>query len=131
VNQKWAEMSLNSFRAAQMLHSNAFYRSAISRAYYAIYAAIVAELTTVKGIHFAYQGSNPTHDSLPKMIGNLDSRRYSWTWKKRTLSTFNALRQARIMADYGAFKHIDVELSRRCLLLGNELIKTLVSEEEK
>ncbi len=66
---QWREISRNSRKAAQRLLEAECYRSCVSRAYYAAYAAITSALVQ-QGITLAYQGNNPSHLSLPALVVN-------------------------------------------------------------
>src|SRR5258707_5412501 len=60
-------MSLDSLRAAKLLAVQGHLRSSISRAYYAAYCAVAAELTA-RGLSFARGWNNPSHDQMPRMV---------------------------------------------------------------
>lgn len=67
--QQRQAISLNSRKAAQHLLEAECYRSSVSRAYYAAYAAITSLLVR-QGITLAYAGNNPSHLSLPALVIN-------------------------------------------------------------
>ncbi len=66
---QWRAISRNSRKAAQHLLEAGCYRSSISRAYYAAYAAITSALIR-QGITLAHDGNNPSHISLPTLVLN-------------------------------------------------------------
>ena len=108
-------MSKDSYRAAQLLHANAFYRSAVSRAYYCGYAALVAVLSEVKGVRFGHGGNNPSHEKLASLVRNLDDRIYGKIRKKWLLQAIRRLRASRVLSDYGPDAIIEYEEATRCV----------------
>ena len=67
--QQWQDISRNSRKAAQRLLDLECYRSSVSRAYYAAYAAVTSELVA-RGLLFAQARSNPDHAGLPAYVLN-------------------------------------------------------------
>jgi len=66
---RWRAISRDSRKAAQRLLEVGCYRSSVSRAYYAAYAAITSALIR-QGITLAHDGNNPSHISLPLLVLN-------------------------------------------------------------
>ena len=66
---QWLTVSRSSRKAAQHLLEVECYRSSVSRAYYAAYAAITSALVA-QGITFGLGGNNPGHAGLPAYILN-------------------------------------------------------------
>lgn len=65
----WQELSRDNFQAATKLLNEGHLRSSVSRAYYAAYCAVTAELVG-QGVQFAHGWNNPAHDQLPELILN-------------------------------------------------------------
>lgn len=125
MNRKWVKMSQDSYRASQMLHANAIYRSAVSRAYYCGYAALVAILSDVKGVRFGHGGNNPSHETLASLVKNLDDRIYGKMRKKWMLQAIRRLRAARVLSDYGPNAVIEYEEATRCIKDAAFMVTTL------
>jgi len=95
-----------------MLRAGLF-RSAVSRAYYAAYAAVTARLVQSGAVH-RLDSANPSHRALPAMVeGNLSGLA---DWQRRDLkSTTRRLYETRLDADYRARVEVDREVAVRSL----------------
>lgn len=79
----WAEVSLESYEAALVLLGEGHYRSSISRAYYAAYAAVTAKLENDNKVQFRHKLNNPSHEQLLALAAsNLNRKQYSQTYRK-------------------------------------------------
>jgi uncharacterized protein (UPF0332 family) len=116
MKEKWLAMCQSSTRTAKLLHERHFFRSSMSRTYYAAYAALVAVLSAQRGIRFDYGGNNPSHERLRRMIWGLNAKRFERHLIAKVHHTMNRLWTARIEADYGVKARIDENYSRECLI---------------
>ena len=87
----WRDIAMENENAAKQLNRSGLYRSAISRAYYAAYAAVVG--------HLVFSGAvgerGPSHKALPIMVeGNVRGLR---DWQRRDLKAITRrLYEARV-----------------------------------
>lgn len=108
--QAWRQMARDSFSATNRLlgqdrpgvaraptHDGQHWRSAISRAYYAVYARVVAGLL-VCGVTMPAKGS-PSHVSLPGLVLNNMTTLQRGS-RARLSSAIDTLYKLRIAADY-------------------------------
>lgn len=65
----WRELSLDNLEASKALLAGEYWRSSISRSYYAAYCAVSQRLAE-KGVRFARGWNNPAHDQLLALIRN-------------------------------------------------------------
>lgn len=101
----WQAISLNSRKAAQRLLEVECYRSSISRAYYAAYAAVTGELIR-QGITLAHHGNNPSHGGLPShILNNLNT--LPMTTRFYVNKAIRRLYVVRVAADYVAAANAD------------------------
>ena len=97
----WFEMSRDSLRAARLAHNHGHRRSAVSRAYYAAYAALAGVFDETGGIDFRYEGNNPGHRQLLALTANnLDPRKFNKTKRQEIKRHLKTLQAMRINADY-------------------------------
>lgn len=101
----WQDIAIDSEQAAKELLRAGRYRAAVSRAYYAVYAAITGRLVQV-GVVPATDADNPSHKALPELVeSNLPALR---SWQRRDLkSSTRRLYQLRLDADYRARTRVD------------------------
>ena len=98
--------------AAKVLLDKAFHRSAVSRAYYAAYAALTGVLEQ-QGADFTHGGANPSHDQLLALTAhNLDPARYGKGLRRQLKRAAAALQATRINADYNPRGTIDRAIAR-------------------
>lgn len=96
----WRQMGLDSLLAAKQLLDAARYRSAVSRAYYAAYAAATAELAGIKAVTFP-NANNPRHAALPRLLADhLPPPRFDERLRRDLKREMENLRKAREHADY-------------------------------
>ncbi len=100
----WREMSRESLAAAQHCLREKCYRSSVSRAYYAAYAALAAALAQ-RGMEFTLGREGPSHQALRQYvnqnIGAIKNRN-----RKRIVAAINQLYQNRIDADYKPARYV-------------------------
>jgi uncharacterized protein (UPF0332 family) len=131
MKDKWNEISADASKAAKLLHANKHYRSALSRAYFAAYSAIVAVLCGYKGSRFDYDGNNPSHDKLRRMILSLNPRHYRKHNVTRLHRTINRMWAARIDADYGVRSTVDCNTSQQAISDMQSVLAELALGESK
>ena len=95
----WREMATDNYRAANALLAAGYWRSCISRAYYAVFARCIDELMAA-GVSLPARG-NPSHQSLRTMLLN-NLRRFSPVRRQLIGALVLKLYRLRIVADYGA-----------------------------
>lgn len=93
----WQEMSRDAMNAAQILLEELHYRSAISRAYYAVYCGVAAKMGAGK-VQFPHGWKNPSHEQVFLFLKNLF--RKSPNLRKQVTTSFRRLRWGRENADY-------------------------------
>lgn len=101
----WRDIAVENEDAAKRLVRAGLFRSSVSRAYYAVYAAVTAELVAAGAVP-ATDADNPSHRALPEMVeGNIPGLS---TWERRDLkASARRLYQLRLDADYRARSRID------------------------
>ena len=94
----WRDISIDNELAAKHLLRAGRFRSAVSRAYYALYAAVAGELK-VQGLVFGGGRDNPAHADLPTL---LESNVAGFAqWERRDLkAAARLLYERRLDADY-------------------------------
>lgn len=108
---QWRAISRNSRIAAQYLLEAECYRSSISRAYYAAYAAITSALVR-QGITLGYGGKNPGHAGLPVyVLNNLTA--FPMASRFEINKALRRLYRARVEADYVATAVVDRAAAKR------------------
>jgi len=108
----WRDLANDDYGAAGELFRKKRWRSCVSRAYYAAYAAVTDAL--VRGnITMPAARANPTHAALPNMIEN-NLTRVASRWKLSSI--VRKLYRLRIMADYDPRR--DVERSEARIAMG-------------
>jgi uncharacterized protein (UPF0332 family) len=108
----WKEISRENLVAAKSLSQDARWRSAVSRAYYAAYAAVAGAL---EGLAQYPEGRHgPSHDRLPKLVMTyLTMLRISE--RRRVAAAAVRLYRRRIAADYRPLESVDDDLARACV----------------
>ncbi|RJP34697.1 MAG: HEPN domain-containing protein [Phycisphaerales bacterium] len=100
----WQRMATENFAAVSELVDRRHWRSAVSRACFAAYARVTADVLS-RGITFGKRG-NPTHQAIPNLIQNnmpsLDANTRSRLW-----SALDALLKLRVAADYQPHASVD------------------------
>lgn len=107
----WRDISIRNEEAAKRLMQAGLFRSAVSRAYCAVYAAVTGRLIAAGAVQET-DADNPSHKALPELVeSNLAGLR---TWQRRDLkSSVRRLYQLRIDADYRARARVeDVEAAQ-------------------
>lgn len=67
MSENWYDLARESRKAASNLTTLGFHRSAISRAYYAIYSCVSFELVSL-GVSMPVDRDGPAHLKLPQLI---------------------------------------------------------------
>ena len=99
----WDEIGRDSLEAAKLLREANKHRSSISRAYYAVYARVTAELEEV--VPFPPERSGPSHKSLPLLAKNYLSR-LDFPTRLLLRDRIQSLYDLRVEADYKPAKPI-------------------------
>jgi uncharacterized protein (UPF0332 family) len=115
-------MSLDCLRAAKRLLDEGYFRSSISRAYYAAYCAATIELVE-RGFTFAHGWNNPSHEQLPDLILNNTALPRDKRW--RINKSLRILRQAREDADYRPGVTVDRALALACIHSAVDVLQIL------
>jgi len=91
-------MARSSYAASVELRKARLFRSSVSRAYFAAFAAVTARLDE-QGVRFTSDFEGPSHSAVQRLAeSNLTGLR---KWQKRDLQNLiNVLRNSRIQADY-------------------------------
>jgi len=111
----WRDISIENELAAIALLKGKHWRSCISRAYYAVYAA-VAGLLKDQGLSFGGGArDNPSHSNLPALVeSNLSGLNQ---WQRRDLkSAARQLYSHRLDADYDDRATITMSLARQAVI---------------
>lgn len=104
----WQELSLENLEAAKALLSQGYFRSCISRSYYAAYCALTSRIAE-QGVSFPHRWNNPAHEQLPHLITyNLSLSQNS---RRRLKKLIRLLRHAREDADYRPGISVDRSLA--------------------
>jgi len=93
----WQELSLDCLRAAQMLAGEGYWRSSISRSYYAAYCAVTSGLV-VQGVRFGLGWHNPPHEHLLNLMTH--NLTLPQDVRRRLRRRMRILRHTREDADY-------------------------------
>jgi uncharacterized protein (UPF0332 family) len=106
---KWSEISRENLIAPKSLSQDARWRSAVSRAYYAAYAAVAGAL---EGLAQYPKGRfGPAHDQLPKLIMTYLTE-LEFFERARVVKLARRLYRQRIAADYEPPQRVDLEEAR-------------------
>jgi uncharacterized protein (UPF0332 family) len=97
----WADISLDSKRAAFELSGDGRYRSALSRAYYAAFAAITQRLVD-SGMNFPRDWEGPTHEQMTAgwIVANNLKSSVEVADRGRLIAILPSLYKLRLIADY-------------------------------
>ena len=111
----WPDIARDSLEAAKLLHDVGHHRSAVSRAYYAAFSAVVARLPA---------GRSPPHRDMPLLIDRHLAELP--VWKRKWLkSLIRGLYRLRLDADYSPPAPIATAASRDALRDGSTLMRLL------
>ena len=117
---------MNSRKAAQRLLEAECYRSSVSRAYYAAYAAITSSLVRQK-ITLGHRGNNPGHAGLPVyVLKNLTL--LPLTARFEINKALRRLYRKRAEADYVAAAAVDRDAAKKTLRDLNRVLQLLGTE---
>jgi uncharacterized protein (UPF0332 family) len=106
----WRELSAEALAAARALLDRGYFRSCVTRAYYAVYAAATSELTAMKGVAFPFGWGNPSHQQLPGLIRSRLTQ-HSERNRRELVKAIRRLRMAREDADYRPGASVDRTLA--------------------
>jgi uncharacterized protein (UPF0332 family) len=119
----WRDISTDNEEAAKaMLHAGRF-RSAVSRAYYAAYAAVIGRLVAAGTV----SERGPSHKALPIMVeGNVPNLA---DWQRRDLkAATRRMYEARLHADYRASIQVGERTAFQCLTDLGRVLRLLHKE---
>lgn len=108
----WADMATSNYEAANDLFDREFWRSCVSRAYYAVYGRLTGVLIH-EGVQMPARG-NPGHEQLQKMVLN-NLNRLSLGIRAAIHGMLARLYWLRVMADYGPDVTIESDDARNGL----------------
>lgn len=122
----WQEISRENLIAAKSLSQDARWRSSVSRAYYAAYAAVAGALEGLA--QFPEGRHGPSHDRLPQLVMTyLTALR---VFERRKLSTAaRRLYRQRIAADYEPPTRVDFEESRIALQDASFIVRMIANAQ--
>ncbi len=127
----WAEMSRESFNAAKLAMHEAYFRSSVSRSYYAAYAA-VTQILVEKGLGFEQDREGPSHQQVKEMIDtNIGAikpkglRRLRALDKKLLKQNMNLLYENRLDADYRPSRSVDENRALNSLVAASRVLGLL------
>lgn len=116
----WREMATDSFAAVGELVENGRWRSAVSRAYYAAYARVVADLLD-RGLSFGPRG-NPTHRSLPQLVlHNMPT--LNANSRATVCNAIDGLFRQRLVADYSGDSLVDPSAARGSITMMSQVFR--------
>jgi uncharacterized protein (UPF0332 family) len=116
-------MSIDSLRAAQVLHTNGHARSAASRAYFAAYAAVTSKVADE--MSFADGRSNPPHAVLSQVTQHNATKNLNISERKEAARIVRMLQAARLTADYGPGYTVDEITSLQSVKEATRLLQML------
>ena len=116
----WPDIARDSFVAAKVLRDAGHHRSAVSRAYYAAYARVTAELEGRASLPADREG--PDHDDLPEMVIDYLSR-MQYPARREVREILIRLYDYRLHADYRPSRVIGNAELRHALLLVDRLFR--------
>ena len=121
----WVSMSIDACKASRKLREK-HPRSAISRAYYAAYAAVTSELKKDPGVTFSADRGNPAHGSLLDYIQqSLPLQGHSAESVDDLRRCLRELRRDRERADYLPHASLDMDDAKEALRRAESVIYTL------
>ncbi len=113
MSECWDDLAVSNREAAVMLRQKKAFRSAISRAYYAVYALVTARLCET-GLNFAHEWEGPAHQSVPELVKN-HLKRLSRNQRSKVAEAIKILYSVRIQADYWPSASVGVAEARESL----------------
>jgi uncharacterized protein (UPF0332 family) len=118
----WLELAAASRRAASMLIVEGYYRSAISRAYYAVYSKVTHELVR-DGVTMPPDREGPAHATVRTLIEkNLKS--LSRERRLALSGMVNVLYMMRVVADYSPSASVDSREGHHAASIMNKVFVT-------
>jgi uncharacterized protein (UPF0332 family) len=123
----WLEIGKNHLSAAKGM-GRTYPRSAISRAYYAVHAALTGKLVERKLWSDAGARQTPSHQSLPKLANRLFARKGESA--REVSSAVRRLYLRRIDADYSRRASVDAPAAVASLQDASMIFRVLSVSEE-
>jgi len=108
----WQEVSLECLRAAKVLAGEGYWRSSVSRSYYAVYCAVTSDLVA-RGVRFGRGWHNPPHEQLLHLLTH--NLTLSQDVRRRLRRRMRILRHAREDADYRPSITVNRAMALHCL----------------
>ena len=107
----WQELGIDNLQAAKALLETRLWRSSASRAYYAAYSVVAAEIVARNPkLAFRHGWRNPAHGDLPRYVRELLGHLPSQT--RRSINTnLRLLRHLREDADYRPHASVDRQVA--------------------
>jgi uncharacterized protein (UPF0332 family) len=123
----WLAMARENLVAAKSLLTDARWRSAVSRAYYAAYGEVTGKLEDKVSFPAGLYG--PSHDNLPKLILNSLSAISLAERRRIKLAAIRLYRQ-RIAADYRPGEYVGAEEAGIAVRDASFIFRTLEHAED-
>ncbi len=111
----WQDMAVDSLRAAKKLRDAGHFRSSVSRAYYAVFCLVTAELCKVTSVGGFGRYAHPPHREMTRFVQNCLRTRMAVGQAEWLNSLIRRLYKARLEADYVCGAAIDLALARDTL----------------
>jgi uncharacterized protein (UPF0332 family) len=123
VTTTWHQLALDSSLAAKDLLGSGRYRSGVSRAYYAAYAATTARLMS-QGLSDFGRFANPSHAELPVLVQH-SMQGLSVAQRRKLAKAIRTLRLMREDADYRPGTGLAKPAAVESLRLMSDALRTL------
>ena len=127
--ETWKNLSTDSYDAALSLLESERWRSAMSRAYYAVYSRAAA-LLAAQGVTMPGKYEVPHHANIAAMIVDHLTHLGDRGFRLKIASMVTALYEARVRADYRPSDPVDVRRARTALRLMHELCHYLQEKRQ-
>ena len=111
--ETWSEIAVGNRRAAQRLNEAGYYRSSVSRSYYAAFSAVTRVLV-ISGAAFPAGYESPPHRDVPALL----ERHMQQLGRRKLREVKHAVRRlysARLEADYRERARIGAAIARNAL----------------
>jgi len=120
----WDDLSQDSLLAAKRLLDAHHSRSAVSRAYFAAYAAITSKLSY--SVQFGAGRDNPTHGQIAELtLNNLRPDRFNKSRRQGLTTIIRNLQRNRLTADYSPHLTLDRETALASVREASRLVAEL------
>jgi uncharacterized protein (UPF0332 family) len=118
----WQEIARENLVAAKSLSQDARWRSSVSRAYYAAYAAVAGALEGLA--QFPEGRHGPSHDRLPQLVMTYLTVFKVYERRKLSVAARRLYRQ-RIAADYEPPMRVELEEARIALRDASFIVRSI------